>query len=91
MFKVITHKGFQITFDNGWTVSVMFGGGNYCENQDDKYWMPNDETVSVYECNTAEVAAWDKDNNWFDFGDDKVNGWCEPNYVADFIQRVKNF
>ena len=91
MFKAMTHKGFQMTFINGWTVSVMFGGGNYCKNQHDKYWVPEDRTRSVYDSPTAEIAAWDKDNNWYNFGDDTVNGWCKPDYIADFIQRVKNF
>lgn len=33
MFKTFAQKGFQTTFPNGFTVSVMFGAGNYCENR----------------------------------------------------------
>ena len=25
------NKGFQLTFENGLTISVQFGSGNYCE------------------------------------------------------------
>ena len=32
MFEVTTGKGFHVTFENGWTVSVQFGPGNFCDN-----------------------------------------------------------
>jgi len=51
------HHGFQMTFQNGCTISVQFNGRNYC-----------DEGKT-----TAEVAAWDKDDNWFYFDDNKWN------------------
>jgi hypothetical protein len=31
-FKSTENKGFQMTFENGWTISVQFGYGNYCDN-----------------------------------------------------------
>lgn len=34
-FKITGVKGFHITFENGWTVSVQFGGGNYSDNYDE--------------------------------------------------------
>jgi len=33
-FEISNQKGFQITYKNGYTVSVQFGGGNYCTNRD---------------------------------------------------------
>ena len=32
MFKITRGTGFQMTFENGWTISVQFGYGNYCDN-----------------------------------------------------------
>jgi len=32
MFRINDNKGFSITFDNGYTVSVQFGPGNYGSN-----------------------------------------------------------
>ena len=29
-----TPMGFQMQFENGWTASVQFGIGNYCDNRD---------------------------------------------------------
>lgn len=34
-FSITGGKGFHVSFENGWTVSVQFGGGNYCEHYDD--------------------------------------------------------
>jgi len=31
--RLYTNDGFQLTFSNGWTVSVMFGPGSYSEHR----------------------------------------------------------
>lgn len=31
-FKITSGKGFHITFDNGYTVSVQFGPYSYCDH-----------------------------------------------------------
>lgn len=49
------HHGFQMTFENGCTISVQFGKHTY-----------SDEGQT-----TAEVAAWDNKNNWLLFDGDK--------------------
>jgi len=54
MFRITQGKGFQVTFDNGWTVSVQFGPGNYCENRD----LSLLRSVEDCESSTAEIAAW---------------------------------
>lgn len=75
-------KGFHMRFANGWTVSVQWGAHNYA----------NEGTT------TAEVAAWDSNGKWYDFGDDPagvkwgahntVKGYCSPNEVATFIAKI---
>ncbi|MAH47405.1 hypothetical protein CMI37_16395 [Candidatus Pacearchaeota archaeon] len=32
-FSVTGGKGFHVRYPNGWTISVQFGWGNYCENK----------------------------------------------------------
>ncbi len=66
--------GFQMKFKNGWTVSVQWHKGAYSDD---------DNT-------TAEIAAWDKDNNWFVFerNVDTVKGWQTPEEVATFIKMI---
>lgn len=75
MFKTTQNKGFQITFTNGNTVSVQFGGGNYCEN---RYANPDNG-----ECENAEVLAWNKDGEYIT----EAIGWQTPEEVAAFIAK----
>ncbi len=82
MFKITQGKGFQMTFENGWTVSVQFGSCNYGSNYD----VPFGTRISS--ATTAEIAAWDADGKWHDFGGDTVQGWCSPDQVARFIQQI---
>lgn len=83
MFKTnkMTNAGFQMTFENGWTVSVQWGGGTYSDNRYTDF-------RSVTESPTAEIAAWDIEGKWYNFGDDTVMGWCKPDQVAEFIQLI---
>ena len=45
------HNGFQMTFQNGCTISVQFSKNTYCDGGE----------------TTAEVAAWDDKGNWLLF------------------------
>lgn len=33
MLRITGGKGFRMEFANGWTASVQFGAGNYCEHE----------------------------------------------------------
>ena len=55
-FRITGGKGFHITFENGWTVSVQFGPGNYCDNYGEDWDKP--EKAAAKGSSTAEVAAW---------------------------------
>lgn len=68
-------SGFQMTFSNGNTISVQFGCGNYCENRDE----------SKTSSKNAEIAIWNSEKVWYDFGSDKVKGWCNMDEVAKWI------
>ena len=54
--KEINHNGFKMTFSNGCSISVIFGKHTY-----------SDEGKT-----TAEVAAWNSDNNWMLFQEDRL-------------------
>lgn len=92
MIKSTQNKGFSLTFQNGLTISVQFGTSNYCERRDYtspyKSEMLNDQ--DIIKSQNAEIAIWDKDNNWFDFGSDTVKGWCSANEIANWIEKVSN-
>ena len=90
MFKISPSplKGFQITFDNGYTVSVQFSNGNYCSNSH----IP-EGFESLATCENAEVALIHPDGwlvdlsekfGWW-IGNDTVNGYTTPDEVAELI------
>ena len=92
-FGICRNKGFHMTFENGNTVSVQFGPGNYCDpRHPDGRWCNRDEPKKVDEwrADTAEVAAWDSDDRWhLHNGEDcQVVGWRTPKETLEFINFV---
>ena len=82
MFKVHSEapfsQGFQMTFENGWTVSVQFGRANYADNR-----------RGTNQSKTAEIAAWDQNDDWCKFENDSVKGYCSTDEVVDFMVMIK--
>jgi hypothetical protein len=86
-----TPMGFAMTFDNGWTISVQWGPGNYCHTRHNDTDNPFDGLSHQYISPTAEIAVWDKDDNWARLGDtDDVKGWVSANDVSKYIAMVAN-
>ena len=54
--KEINHDGFHMTFNNGCTISVMFGKYTFSDGGE----------------TTAEVAAWNGDGDWMLFQEDRL-------------------
>lgn len=75
--KDAMYEGFTMTFANGYTISVQFGNGNYSSR--------NDDGIAV----SAEIAIWDKDRTWYNFGTDNVKGWCSPDAIVTWMKNVK--
>lgn len=67
--------GFQMTFDNGNTISVQFGCGNYCVNKH----------ISRDNSTDAEIAIWNIEGVWYNFVGDNVAGYCNMDEVAKWI------
>jgi hypothetical protein len=97
MFRITDGKGFQITFENGWTVSVQFGPGNYISNRDlnsfsAKSYSEKNREFGERGSPDAEIAAWDKNGEWFKFEDGQdVRGYTTPDQVADLIEVIRRF
>jgi|TARA_R110002020_G_scaffold465508_1_gene686979 hypothetical protein len=72
--------GYSLKLDNWWTVSIQWHSGAYCHN--------HLKTSRVVPCPTAEIAAWDANEDWFDFGGDTVKGWQTPQEIADFVNEI---
>ena len=75
MFRINDNKGFQITFDNGYTVSVQFGPGNYGSNRNldpmSRDYAHSDGASAV----TAETALLDPNGDFVPYGGDDVQGY----------------
>ena len=84
MFSLTGNKGFQITFENGNTVSIQWGPGNYCKLAEQR------ASESGEFAHTVEAAAWDRNNNWHNCGGDQVKGWLTPDEALEFITFVAN-
>ena len=86
MFKITDHKGFQMTFANGYTVSVQWGPGNYtddrsqdCDPKHSQQWVRM----------LAEVAAWDRSGKWVHLGEnDDVLGFQSPSEVLAVMNKI---
>ena len=89
MFQITHNKGFCMTFANGYTISVQFGNGNYCDNR--HYGNPLNGDQSVPPSSNAEVAVWDKDGKWVQLSEhDDVIGWQTADDVAALIASVSS-
>ena len=55
MFKSNHNHGFSMTFENGITISVQFGEGNYCDRRDmmKPYKSDMDAATPIIESNNA--------------------------------------
>lgn len=85
MFKVTRNKGVHFTFENGWTVSVQWGGGNYCDNYDAEI----GRNIEVPPSTTAEVAAWASDGNLITLSDGyTVMGHQTPEQVLALMNDI---
>ena len=97
-FVATQNKGFGITFQNGFTISVQWGIENYCEHRstyfsdtDDKD-LPNPKEENRWESRNAEIAVFDKDGEIVSAGEhDDVIGWLTPDEVAKIIEIVSGY
>ena len=105
MFRQPTNdwqKGYEMVFDNGWTISVKWGAGAEGSNFTENHLEPDYRHNTA---RTAEVAAiyGDRDSNrgediWWNFADGRVepdnrtsvSSFITPDKVADMITIVKN-
>jgi hypothetical protein len=85
-FASTENKGFQITFANGWTISVQYGYGNYCSNRNHPSGYRFAMGQPIVTCPDAEIAIWDNNNQDYEFNNGRnVMDYCSPDEVAKWI------
>ncbi len=82
MFRINDNKGFQIKFENGYTVSVQFGPGNYSSNYSLDFIANMNKPMTAL---TAETALIDPEGNFVVYKDDDVQGHQTPNDVLELL------
>lgn len=83
------NRGFQLRFENGWTLSVQWGWGNYCQQYlrgMKMFQIGHQEPIE--ESPDAEIAAWDRDENWLEHEGDTVQGYQTVAQVLEWVERV---
>ena len=85
-FKSQDRPGFQMKFKNGWTISVQWHTGAYCERKN----LEHTEDSKPSESINAEIAAWDKDGNWYQFEHEQVLGWQTADEVAEWMDIISS-
>ena len=92
-FVATQNKGFGMTFDNGFTISVQWGTENYCEHRNldiDFDDLPNPKENNRWESRSAEIAVFN-DTGIVPVGNsDDVIGWCSADEVAKIIATVQS-
>ena len=85
------NKGFRMTFENGFSISVQWGVGNYCEKKDSGQW---DESTKhdYWDSNSAEIAVFGKDGEFITITDypDVIAGWLSTDKVAKCITIIQS-
>ena len=86
MIKITRNAGFHITFENGYTVSVQFGPGTYCDNYDKRF--DDTEKCGEYGSSNAECAVWKDDGDLIEcrgWGN-TVKGWMTPDEILKLLK-----
>lgn len=95
IFRVTGNKGFQMKFENGWTISVQFGYGNYCDNRNHPDGFDFAKGLNAVQSSDAEIAIWSGDtwgSEWYTFENgDTVLGYQTPDQVVQWISKVAAF
>jgi hypothetical protein len=74
-------RGFHCRTENGFTLSTMWGVGNYCANNHLRYGYPFNE-----QCIDAEIAVFPRDGDLLRFVDgDTVQGWVPAGAWFDIL------
>jgi hypothetical protein len=95
MFYVGFSQGFQVTFTNGYKVSVMFGDNNYCQRR----YTPDDGKGfrTSEDCEVAVFLGGEYATGNFDAVKHKVDpqgmvaGWVTPDEVAVLMAEVASY
>jgi len=89
---IMQGKGLHLTFDNGWTLSIQIGPGNYGDNYDMSSSAYYEQRIyqANLESTQAEIAMWKQGGDMVQFPEgDTVRGYVPINEILDLINEVR--
>ena len=89
MFSISGNRGFQMTFENGYTVSVQFGPGNYCDNNG-LPWAYVAEQKSIPDSKNAETALIRGGKEFVGFAGVLLQKNMTPEMVLDLLNHARD-
>ena len=91
MFNINDNKGFSVTFENGYTVSVQFGPGNYGSNRTETY----DTAMNVPQAAAlVETALISPDGEFVKYDGDDVQAYrntAEVLALLNYAAAISNY
>ncbi len=89
MMRITGGKGVHFTFENGATISIQIGGGNYSDNYD---FPIGDSTYDnpLPPSGRAEIAAWAELNEMVEINGDTVAGYVPMSDVFEAINVIRS-
>lgn len=87
MFRITDNKGFQITFDNGYTVSVQFGPGNYGSNYNLDFMANMNKPQSASVVETALIAP---NGDFVPYQGEDVQGYVNADSVLELLNYARS-
>ena len=77
--------GLHLDFPNGWTVSVQWGRGNYCDNK------MKHRPAEGWSSSTAEASAWRTNGGWGKgHYEENPRAYLSANEVMDYMDMIRN-
>jgi hypothetical protein len=95
-FVATRNKGYAMTFDNGFTISVQWGTENYCEKKNTTIHPTDPMKHTRWDSLSAEIAVFERHSmgermlSISSDGVDDVIGWLGTDDVAKVIAIVQS-
>ena len=90
-FQATQNKGFQMKFNNGFSISVQWGNMNYCERRNWSADYKSEMKEDYIKSENSEIAVFDTKGSMMSVGEnDAVIGWLSADEVAKIIEIVSN-
>lgn len=87
--RITQGKGFHVVMDNGVTLSVQIGPGNYSDNYNEPFRGERDRDYVLPPSSTAEIAVWIKGGSMLELPScDTVAGYVPVSDVFRAIARL---